>query len=177
MNSAKLNDWMQVAGIFAVVASLIFVGLQMRQEQDIAVAQIWAMSDQSVAEISGLVTENRDLWVKGLKGEELSENDQVAFRTIAWAVFRRAANISHRVERLQYGSTPERRARRLSYDLYESPGLRSAFEEFRAKAEKRDSALGDGGNFDETFNLEVAKGLIELDRSSPPVTDNLFVPF
>lgn len=38
MDSAKLNDWMQVVGIFAVVLSLIFVGLQMRQDQKIAIA-------------------------------------------------------------------------------------------------------------------------------------------
>ena len=38
MNSAKLNDWMQVVGLFAVVASLIFVGLQMKQDRDIALA-------------------------------------------------------------------------------------------------------------------------------------------
>ena len=38
MDSAKVNDWMQVIGIFAVVASLLFVGLQMKQTQDIALA-------------------------------------------------------------------------------------------------------------------------------------------
>ena len=38
MDSAKLNDWMQVVGIFSVVASLIFVGLQMKQTQEIALA-------------------------------------------------------------------------------------------------------------------------------------------
>ncbi len=38
MDSAKLNDWMQVVGIFAVVASLIFVGLQMIQDREIALA-------------------------------------------------------------------------------------------------------------------------------------------
>ena len=38
MDSAKLNDWMQVVGIFALVASLIFVGLQMKQSQEIALA-------------------------------------------------------------------------------------------------------------------------------------------
>jgi hypothetical protein len=38
MNSAKLNDWMQVVGMAAIVASLIFVGLQMRQDQAIAIA-------------------------------------------------------------------------------------------------------------------------------------------
>ena len=38
MDSTKLNDWMQVVGIFALVASLIFVGLQMKQSQEIAIA-------------------------------------------------------------------------------------------------------------------------------------------
>ncbi len=38
MDSAKLNDWMQVVGIFAVVASLVFVGLQMKQDRQIALA-------------------------------------------------------------------------------------------------------------------------------------------
>lgn len=41
MDSAKLNDWIQVIGIFAVVASLIFVGLQMKQSQEIAVANLY----------------------------------------------------------------------------------------------------------------------------------------
>ena len=44
MDSAKLNDWMQVVGIFAVVASLIFVGLQMRQDQLIARAELTSES-------------------------------------------------------------------------------------------------------------------------------------
>jgi hypothetical protein len=38
MDSAKINDWMQVLGIFAVVASLVFVGLQMKQSHEIALA-------------------------------------------------------------------------------------------------------------------------------------------
>ncbi len=38
MDSDKLNDWMQVVGIFAVVVSLIFVGFQLKQSQDIAIA-------------------------------------------------------------------------------------------------------------------------------------------
>ncbi len=50
MNSEKLNDWMQVVGIFALVASLIFVGLQMRQSQAIAMSQaIQSRLDTNVA--------------------------------------------------------------------------------------------------------------------------------
>jgi len=50
MSSGKLNDWLQVVGLFAVVGSLIFVGLQMRQEQRIALSQIYQeRADQSIA--------------------------------------------------------------------------------------------------------------------------------
>ena len=50
MNSGKLNDWLQVIGLFAVVGSLIFVGLQMRQEQRIALSQAYQeRADQSMA--------------------------------------------------------------------------------------------------------------------------------
>ncbi len=38
MDSAKLNDWLQVIGVFGVIASLIFVGLQLRQTHQIALA-------------------------------------------------------------------------------------------------------------------------------------------
>jgi len=49
MDSAKLNDWMQVVGIFALVASLIFVGLQMKQSHEIALSEAFqARTDTSV---------------------------------------------------------------------------------------------------------------------------------
>ena len=53
MDSAKLNDWMQVVGIFAVVASLIFVGLQMQQDREIALsAATQARTDTTIQDIS-----------------------------------------------------------------------------------------------------------------------------
>ncbi len=50
MDSAKLNDWMQVVGIFAVVASLIFVGLQMRQAHKISLSQAYQSRTSVAAE-------------------------------------------------------------------------------------------------------------------------------
>ena len=41
MDSAKLSDWMQVIGIFALMVSLVFVGLQMQQDHEIARATIY----------------------------------------------------------------------------------------------------------------------------------------
>jgi len=50
VDSAKLNDWMQVAGIFALVASLIFVGMQMKQEQEIALSAAYQSRTATLVE-------------------------------------------------------------------------------------------------------------------------------
>jgi hypothetical protein len=53
LDSAKLNDWMQVIGIFALVASLIFVGLQMQQDRQIALsAATQARTETTIQDIS-----------------------------------------------------------------------------------------------------------------------------
>lgn len=50
MDIRKLNDWLQVVGIFAVVASLIFVGLEMRQAQAISMSQTYQSRTAAVVE-------------------------------------------------------------------------------------------------------------------------------
>jgi hypothetical protein len=41
LDSAKLNDWLHVIGLFALVASLIVVGLQVKQTDAIALSEIY----------------------------------------------------------------------------------------------------------------------------------------
>ncbi len=41
MDIAKINDWLQVVGIFGVIASLVFVGMQMKQTHEIALANTY----------------------------------------------------------------------------------------------------------------------------------------
>lgn len=41
MNTGKLNDWLQVVGMAGVIGSLIFVGLQLRQTQEIAMSDAY----------------------------------------------------------------------------------------------------------------------------------------
>ena len=54
MDIAKLNDWLQAVGLFGVIASLIFVGLQMKQTQEIALASTYnARASQTVDAMSG----------------------------------------------------------------------------------------------------------------------------
>ena len=55
MDSAKLNDWLQVVGLFGVIASLIFVGLQMKQDREIALsAATQARTETTIQNILGV---------------------------------------------------------------------------------------------------------------------------
>lgn len=51
MDSSKLNDWLQVVGLFGVIASLVFVGLQMMQDREIALSAIYQERTNASAEL------------------------------------------------------------------------------------------------------------------------------
>ncbi len=49
MNTSRVRDWLETIGIFGVIASLIFVGLEMRQSQRIALSAAYqARADSSM---------------------------------------------------------------------------------------------------------------------------------
>ncbi len=48
MKTRKLEDWLQTIGLFGVVGSLIFVGLQLKQDREIALSEIWQARTASV---------------------------------------------------------------------------------------------------------------------------------
>ena len=52
MNAAKLNDWLQVIGMFGLIASLIFVGLQIKQDHEIALSSIYQARSNATVESS-----------------------------------------------------------------------------------------------------------------------------
>ena len=54
MDSAKLHDWIQIIGIFALVASLIFVGFQIRQTQAIAESEAYQARAATSVELSAM---------------------------------------------------------------------------------------------------------------------------
>ena len=86
MDSAKLNDWMQVIGIFALVASLVFVGFQVKQTDDIATDDVFDSIIVNTIELSSLIAENADVWARGCLGEELSSAERIRFGQVfnAW---------------------------------------------------------------------------------------------
>jgi hypothetical protein len=57
VDSAKLHDWLQVVGLFGVIGSLIFVGLQMKQDREIALsAATQARTETTIQNIMGVAS-------------------------------------------------------------------------------------------------------------------------
>ena len=75
MKFKEWNEMAELVGIAAVVGSLIFVGLQMKQAQEIGNAERRSSLVANGIELHSLIIKNADVWIKGNAGEvECSPN-------------------------------------------------------------------------------------------------------
>ena len=77
MDAAKLNDWIQVIGIFALVASLIFVGLQMQQDREIARVMIYQSRASLYAEITASLASSPEAMAATIKTSFGDPNQEI----------------------------------------------------------------------------------------------------
>ena len=170
MDSAKLNDWMQVIGIFAVVLSLIFVGLQMRQEQEIAIVDTYGSVAEAQMNLSVLVGENMGVWKRGLEDEELTEDESGKFAGLVAAVWSHYQRYFIRWTRLGPGD-PANVASEFAYALYVFPGLRKVFEANQIFTNSRNTARGAADRIS-PWTSSVVSYLEQYDKEAPPVPDS-----
>jgi hypothetical protein len=169
MDSSKLNDWMQVIGIFAVVVSLIFVGLQMRQEQEIAIVDTYGSVAEAQMDLSVLVGENMTVWKKGLEDKELTEDERGIFEGLGAAVWSHYQRYFIRWTRLGPGD-PDEVASEMAYALYVFPGLRRLFESNELFSNARDVARGSGKEL-APWTSSVHYHLSKYDEEMAPIPD------
>lgn len=89
MKSRRLEDWLQIAGLFGIVGSLIFVGLQMKQDREIALSEIWQARTAAVVEAASSAASNEMLmsaFAKNASGN-LTEVTTVEQQAARWFKF------------------------------------------------------------------------------------------
>lgn len=165
----KEKNWkgiVELIGIAAIVGSLIFVGLQVRQDQQIAIAATFSTAIEATSNLATLIETNSETWKKGLDGGELSAADDIEFLAMVAAVEAYQLNMYIRFDRLDIGD-PERAYRNYAYAIYLHPGLRKAFltrTDFQAaRDESFDAAT------ERFFQPRVASYLDHLDRNPPSI--------
>ena len=82
MKNHRWKETVELLGIVAIVASLVFVGLQMRQDHQIAYAEAFTNILSNKTEMVDLVNSNREIWQKGNAGAELSPQDNDNYRDL-----------------------------------------------------------------------------------------------
>ena len=81
----KNTDWKATAeliGIAAIVASLVFVGMQMEQSQQLAFAESALSMRANSLEQGGLEAEYVDIWVRGNADVELTDIEREIYRIL-----------------------------------------------------------------------------------------------
>jgi len=134
VKSTNWKDTAELIGISAIVASLVFVGMQMRQTQEIAGSE--AASKLLVDEIEwvNLVSQYRDIWIRGNRGDDLSELETSTYRDLASIKASLAYFRYRQLERL--GMAGEINVADFATYLHLNPGARIEWNRSEARYQK-----------------------------------------
>ena len=166
MDSAKLHEWLQIIGLVAVVGSLIFVGLQVKQADEIAFAELSESATASGIERRALIAEHAEIWHKACLGSELTE----AERVIAGAIYSNYVHSNYnfwiRLEETGVGGVSSRfLTDRFAANIYWYPGFRSMAQS-RAAWTELSAPPGDGSGV-ERYGSAIRDRVVELFQLDP----------
>jgi len=167
------ENWKETAelvGIAAIVASLVFVGFQLRQEHKIARSEVWSERNLIRAELASLVTSNSEVWVKGLQGADLVDAEKARFAAIAnLLIFKQSTHYLQRGTGISPG-VPDVIALQLIDMLESYPGLKAFWLDHVGYHRARDSL----SPFDR--QVESLSALVEAGEIEAMPIDDFYPP-
>lgn len=133
MKNFSWKTFAELVGIAAIVASLIFVGFQMKQSQDIALSARAVAHVANTIELTNTINQHPDLWLRGIAGESFDGTDAILFENMlqAWDSFHFYA--SDAASRLGYESSSNYWATIYGTFLYRNPGARRWWEDYQSE--------------------------------------------
>ena len=162
MSTPNWKGTAEFVGVIAIVGSLIFVGLQIKQEQEIALAEINLSLLASGIELNIAIGENAEVWAIGNAGEDLTRAERILYDNLLESM-----SFSYRTERRQYLQFDQPRAAKVpiaqfAVFLHRNPGGREAWQLRSDQEAKVWASLMPG--FKSTFRAAVLADLEKLDK-------------
>lgn len=170
MDSSKLHDWLQIVGLVAVVGSLIFVGLQLKQAEDIALAEAVESTATRGIELRALIASHTDTWQKACRGQELNKSEKLIAANIYFSYLQSNFNTWVRYETTGIGGINSRYLiDAYAANLHRYPGFRQialSFADWSEVAVRWDDRLVD------EYRSAVRQRVAELEQAEPnPAAD------
>lgn len=104
MISEKVHDWLQIVGMVAIVASLVFVGWQIKQSDEIAMVELLDNAAVRNFELSTLRANHADVWQKACLGAELSSAERIIASSIYFSFLQHNWNTWFRQRSTGFGA-------------------------------------------------------------------------
>jgi hypothetical protein len=128
----KNTNWKTVAeltGIAAIVASLFFLGFQLKLSRETAVSEINASHYATFVELNNGIADHADVWSRGNAGLDLDQAETVTYRHLL-DNFVEQYRIEWRHNRL-FGNQGQQMSQGSEFAefLYENPGARKIWTE------------------------------------------------
>jgi hypothetical protein len=174
----KSIGWKEIVealGVLALVASLVFVGYQLQQDRKLAATQVVVENNSATFDLFATMSDNRDIWHRGLQGKELSNEDQVAFKAIASAIYQRHLNKYMVQGLLDFKDQQDLVVQQYAFDLFLYPSLRYWFVQegqlVNARNDFFDRPTSRG------FRARVAEALEQLDEAAQEFPEKTGFPY
>ena len=164
MKYQRWKDAIELAGIVAIVASLIFVGLQMRQEREIAKNEGDLSILSSAIEVRNAFNDHADIWVKANSGNDLNDAEAFIFSNLVHSI-----NISsffnyERAVRLKGGDVAAVILHDFAAILYQYPAVRAEWVAQEENTVRYREILAGGNMFSYWIN-GIKSDLAKLDET------------
>jgi len=82
LKSTSWKDIAELAGIAAIVVSLVFVGMQLSQDRVVALAQTYQSSLQSALELNAAMAEHAEVWAKSRNTTDLTDAEEIVINEL-----------------------------------------------------------------------------------------------
>ncbi len=163
MKSVVWKDVLELTGISAIVASLIFVGLQLKQSQDIALSELGASILASRVETNSSISDHSEVWAKGNSGADLDESETASYWHMLHSVYWR--HVIGWDNRLRFGQdfVADLIASDFVIFLHDNPGARQIWVKQTESTTEKRRLLGTGTSLIE-FDVLVFEKLDELNH-------------
>jgi hypothetical protein len=172
MKSASWKDHAELIGIAAIVVSLVFVGVELRQSHDIAINEMGFVALASFFETRDTENDHVEVWIKGNLGEELDRYEMAIYRNLV------RNRHSQRFWNYAFSRTlgqenSEIPVVDLAAYLHKYPNARAVWESLRGEEDAYRNSLMPNYESDESvgFTKSVRRVLEELDQKGLKATE------
>jgi hypothetical protein len=160
------TNWKHVAesiGIAAIVASLIFVGMQLRQDRNATLSGSSQSGASSYIDLQIAIAEHANLLTKSNIGEDLTDSELTALNALVRGLHRQA--VTDVLERRRLGGGADIPQAIFASWLHRNPGAKEVWRRQGAEKVEDVGQLTDDEGVFRLFYEEVEEALDKLENS------------